>query len=397
MNKKVFIVSQTESYLTQRGKRHPNLADYLSSKGLEVEYFSSNFYHADKRSFSKEEVLKGNKEISYKLHIIRSLAYYKNIGIKRIVSNLQFSIKVYRFLKKEDLSNVIIIVPSRPVEMTLFLSRLKKRNPSIDIILDIRDVWPDAFNIKNKYLKKSFELYCNFFLKKRVNTFDKFVHTCPKFMSWLKKYAPNAQSTFIPLGYDPNRFNLKAIDSVVKLSKSNEKINFVYIGLLQFQIEILPFIKAIQKDSRFSLTIFGDDGQGEKYEQIYQYVKTNNINNISFKGTIPQDEVGNVLCKFDIGLMPMNAIFAFPNKVFDYIAMKLPIFSMGENDTSTFVEKKNIGWSTTFEIEEIRALLEKIGGTDKNDIAKYTEELFKIRDDYSRDNLYKQFYKKLEN
>lgn len=393
---KIYLISQTESHLTQRGKRHPNLADFLSTKGIDIEYLSSSFYHAEKRHFSKEQVVEANQQINYKLHIIRSFAYYRNIGLMRILSNLQFSLKVYRYLKRQSLNNAIIIVPSRPVEIIRFLSKLKKNSPNLKVILDIRDVWPDAFNIKNTFLKKAFGSYCNFFLKNKVNTFDDYVHTCPNFTSWLNKYAPQVNSTFIPLGYDPNRFNLKTIDSITKIRESNHNINFVYIGLLQYQIEILPFIKSIQDDDRFSLTLFGDEGTGEKYTSVKSYVESHEINNVFFKGRIDQDKVGKTLSKYDIGLMPMKAKFAFPNKVFDYIAMKLPVFSMGHHDTSTFVIENNIGWVTTFEVEDIKNVLNGIVNSNNKQIEMYTDKLSRIKDNFSRENLYNKFLKIIE-
>lgn len=397
MSKRVLIISQTESHLTQRGKRHPNLADFLASKGVEVNYFSSSFYHADKRQFTADEIERANNEIGYDLHIIKSISYYRNVGIRRIISNLQFSWKVYRRLKKQDLSKHVIIVPSRPVEMTRLLSKLKNRRPEVDILMDIRDVWPDAFNIKNKYLKKFFELYCNFFLKNKVSTVKKFVHTCPNFMNWLNRYAPKAESTFIPLGYDPARFDLTSIDAVQKDSDSNGKVNFVYIGLLQYQIEMLPFIKAIQDDDRFTLTLYGDDGKGERYNETVEYIAQNAIKNVQFKGTIAQDKVGVTLSKYDIGLVPMNAVFAFPNKVFDYIAMKLPIFSMGDHDTSNFVKERNIGWySNNFEVENIKRELEKIGEPKKGKLNEFVSRMGEIRENFSRENLYIEFLKKLK-
>ena len=47
MDKKIFLISQTESELTQRGKRHPNLADFLTNNGFDLEYYSflRNTFH----------------------------------------------------------------------------------------------------------------------------------------------------------------------------------------------------------------------------------------------------------------------------------------------------------------------------------------------------------------
>jgi len=393
MNKKIYLISQTESHLTQRGKRHPDLANFLCANGYDLEYFSSNFYHAEKVHFTNEELEEANKTIGYKLHLIKTISYFKNIGLRRIISNIQFSIKVYKNLKKRNLDNSLIIVPSRPVEITYFLSKLKKRT-NVEVLVDIRDVWPDAFNIKNKFLKKGFEFYCNFFLKNKVNNFDKFIHTCPQFLDWLGRYSPNSKSLFIPLGYDSKRF--EKLEDHLKDKTKTDQINFVYIGLLQYQIDILPFIKAIEKDDRFTLTLYGDNGEGERYNEVISYLADNNIDNVFVKGKIPQDKVGEILCNYDIGLMPMNAKFAFPNKVFDYLAMSLPIFSIGKHDTSIFVSENKIGWVSSFDVDEIRTILNEIANDKNNNINEFKKKITRIRTSYSRENLYQLFLKKIK-
>lgn len=392
MNKKIILISQTESHITKRGKRHPNLADFLALEGYDLEYYSSSFYHAEKIQFSAEQIKNANKEIGYRLNIIRSIAYYKNVGIRRILSNLQFSIKVYKKLKKKDLDNTIIILPSRPVEIIYFIAKLKRRK-NIKVLLDIRDVWPDAFNIQNRFLKKGFEMYCNFFLKDSLSSFDNYIYTCPKFVEWLERFVPKAKAEFIPLGYDINRF--KNVNLKINSSGFNQ-INFVYIGLLQYQIEVLPFVKAIANDNRFSLTLYGDDGEGAKYAELVQYIEKEKVTNVYLKGKLPQEKVGVVLNDFDIGLMPMKAKFAFPNKVFDYIALCLPIFSLGSHDTSIFVEENDIGWVSNFEVDDIKTILNQIYTNRDVDILRFSKQIASIKDDFSRENLYKKYLVELE-
>ena len=290
MDKKIFLISQTESELTQRGKRHPNLADFLTNNGFDLEYYSSSFYHAEKVQFTQTQITEANKKIGYRLNIIRSFSYYRNVGLRRIFSNFKFSYKVYRELNKKKLDNCVIILPSRPVEVIFFISKLKNKK-NIKLVLDIRDVWPDAFNIKNFILKKAFQIYCDFFLKKSLPLFDTYIHTCPKFTDWLKRYVPNANSHFIPLGYENKRFgNIDIANRYLGLNK----INFVYIGLLQFQIDIIPFISCIKNDERFSLTIYGDDREGEKYNQLINYVSRSEVKNVFIRGKIPQNQGGEI-------------------------------------------------------------------------------------------------------
>lgn len=386
----IYIISQTESHLTQRGKRHPNLADFLSLKGYKVEYFSSNFYHADKIHFNSQQIEDANNEIKYKLSIIESFAYYRNVGLRRIISNLMFSYRVYKQLKKRSLDNSIIIVPSRPVEILYFLNKLKKTN-KVEILVDIRDVWPDAFNINSKPLNYLFKKYCDFFLKDSLPSFDKFVHTCPKFLDWLNRYAPAKSSTFIPLGYDPKRFSCS-----VNAKTKSEPIKFVYIGLLQYQIKILPFIKVIQNDQRYNLTLYGDNGEGERYEDVKNFIDLYKISNVHFKGKIHQNKVCTVLKNYDIGLLPMDAKFAFPNKVFDYIASALPIYSMGDHDTSTFVKNNRIGWVSSFNQDDIKQTINKISNSVNDDVKIFSKELLQIKENYSREQLFKKFIKKIQ-
>jgi hypothetical protein len=389
MNKKIYLISQTESHLTQRGKRHPNLADYLVDNKYNLTYISSNFYHADKRHFGKAEIKIAQNQVKYNLRIIKSIGYYKNVGFKRILSNLIFSWKTYKFLKNENLDNATIIVPSRPVEILFFLSKLKKIK-SAKIIVDIRDVWPDAFNIGNPIFKKLFYAYCNFFLIKSVKNFDEFIHTCPSFTDWLYRYAPSKKSILTPLGYDKSRFENFFISEPRIFSGV---INFVYIGLLQKQMDILPFISTISKNCSFSLTIYGDDGEGENYKLTKNYIKDNKIENVYLKGKILQNKVPKILSSFDVGLMPMNAKHAFPNKVFDYIALSLPIFSIGNHDTSTFVTENNIGWSCDFDESDINQKIQQT--LNKKNYNSCALNILNIRANYSREQLFKIIQTKL--
>jgi len=389
MNKKIYLISQTESHLTQRGKRHPNLADYLVDNKYNLTYISSNFYHADKRHFGKAEIKIAQNQVKYNLRIIKSIGYYKNVGFKRILSNLIFSWKTYKFLKNENLDNATIIVPSRPVEILFFLSKLKKIKPA-KIIVDIRDVWPDAFNIGNPIFKKLFYAYCNFFLIKSVKNFDEFIHTCPSFTDWLYRYAPSKKSILTPLGYDKSRFENFFISEPRIFTGV---INFVYIGLLQKQMDLLPFISTISKNCSFSLTIYGDDGEGENYKLTKNYIKDNRIENVYLKGKILQNKVPKILSSFDVGLMPMNAKYAFPNKVFDYIALSLPIFSIGNHDTSTFVTENNIGWSCDFDESDINQKIQQT--LNKENYNSYALNILNIRATYSREQLFKIIQTKL--
>ncbi|MRR58623.1 MAG: glycosyltransferase, partial [Deltaproteobacteria bacterium] len=179
-----------------------------------------------------------------------------------------------------------------------------------------------------------------------------------------------AESTFIPLGYDPDRWP----DSNDHKDNSNSThIELVCVSQLTFQFDILPLVKAIKGNDRFRLTIIGEDGLGERYSEVKEFTNTNKMENIVFLGKINREEMANHLAKMDIGVVPMIST-SIPNKTFDYIASYLPILSLGNNDVSNFVTENNIGWTSSFDHIDIKKTLQEISSQNiqlkQNSVAK---------------------------
>lgn len=390
MKKRVFIISQTESFLTRRGQRHPDLAKYLLTKHYEVHYVSSNFYHAEKRYFTQEE-FDAVDDHHGKLHfkLIQVPSYHQNVGIDRIKTNLSFAKSSYCYLKPLLNADDLVLVASRPVEILYYLAKLKEKKNFL-LAMDVRDIWPDALNIGSRIKRKLFVAYCNLFLRRSVKKFDRFLYTCPSFTNWIDRYATGNDAVFGPLGFNNDRFKFEFRKTPRVRDKSG--LRFVLIGLMQRQLNVLPFIAALSDFPNFSLDIYGDDGSGEMYEAVKDASESAPHQNVKIHGQIPSHEVPEILGQFDIGLVPMDADYAFPNKVFDYIALSLPILSMGHNDVSIFVKENKIGWATSFDVQEVKECLRSIE-VMRDDYNDFAENLLKIRDIYSRNELFDQIEK----
>lgn len=385
MKKRIIIISQTESFLTKRGQRHPDLAKYLIQEGREILYVSSNFYHAEKRFFSKEEINSVEDfggSISHQF--IEVPPYFSNVGLSRVKSNLAFAIRANNLLRDDIQRSDAVIVASRPVETIYFLARLKKKH-HFSLVMDVRDIWPDAFNIASATKRYLFRVYCNFFLKGSVKKYDKFLYTCPSFLSWIQRYSNKGDAYFSPLGYDKSRFKNQVLIS--PRSHNKDSIRLVVIGLMQRQLNIIPLIKALEDFPNLSLDIYGDDGSGELFQEVLKASRKAKHKNVNVHGQIPPNEVPEILGKFDIGVVPMDAEHAFPNKVFDYIALSLPILAMGNNDVSRFVISEKVGWHSSFDVLGIKETLELITKSSEvyNESAK---NIFSIRSAYGRDIIF---------
>ena len=78
----------------------------------------------------------------------------------------------------------------------------------------------------------------------------------------------------------------------------------------------------------------------------------------------------------------MRAKFAFPNKVFDYIALCLPIFSMGNHDVSTFVNENKIGWVSNYEKTNINKNLENLFLNKEYQIPNFSKKIASIKENF---------------
>ncbi|MRS04210.1 glycosyl transferase family 1, partial [bacterium] len=161
--KNIFVVGPTESMLTRRGNRHPALAQYLVDQGFSLEYVTSNFYHAEKRWFSSEEIAIAKQDAPYKLTVKQCIGYKANISFQRILSNILLSINFFFYLLPRLNKNSILILPSRPVEM-IFAAAMLRLLRNVTVALDIQDIWPDMLVVRSKVKKLFFTLYCNIYL-----------------------------------------------------------------------------------------------------------------------------------------------------------------------------------------------------------------------------------------
>jgi hypothetical protein len=358
----------------------------MSSK--EVVYYTSDYYHAEKRFFTKNEILEAKNSCSYHLVVIRVLGYKKNISPKRVFSNFFFSINVFfRLLIRVKKSDTIII-PSRPVELIYFISIIKKIK-GIKIFLDIQDIWPDALKINNRLKNRLFTHYCNLFLYPSLKHYTNSFHVAPSFTQWLRRYAPGAPSIFVPLGWENKRW---ITTNFIKSHTNNKSIlKIVCVAQLQHQIDIMPVLELLKSNESVFFTVIGEDGTGERYGEVIEYIKSNHLTNVKILGKTDRGKVQELLKDQDIGILPMITS-SIPNKVFDYIASFLPIIVLGENDSSRFVKDNNIGWSCNYTSKDLSNLINKI---NRSEINVKKDNLLKIRNSFSRDELHKEIYKVL--
>jgi len=378
---KLYLIGPTESILTKRGNRFPNMAKFFVEENEEVIYYTSNFYHAEKRFFSKQEISEAKQSLPYDLKILKVLDYYSNVSSRRVFSNFFFSFKLFLTLLFKVSKHDRILLPSRPVELIFFVALLK-RIRGVKIYLDIQDIWPDALAIENKRKKRVFEIYCNAYLKPSLKHYTAAIHVAPSFKLWLRRYAKETPSSFVPLGWENERWS----NVTLKQYEESNVIKMVCVAQLQHQIDVMPILEVLKNNNKLHLTILGEDGKGERYNDVINYITTNNITNVKILGKIDRKAMVSYLEDKDIGVLPMITS-SLPNKIFDYMAAMLPIVVLGDNDSSNFVVKNNIGWQCNFNSHDLDILIQSL---TISIIQSKKNQVVSIRGDFSRDILHKK-------
>lgn len=355
MQNEVYLVSPTESIITQRGKRHPNLANFLNKKNIKVNYITSTFNHSEKRVFNKNEIDSGKRSVLYNITFLESGSYKKNISFRRFIWDLKFAYKVYKNLMNECHKDDIIIFPSRPPEL-LFVGKIVKKKKKVKLFIDIEDIWPDAFLVKNLIIKKGFYFYCNLLNRISIPAFDAGVHVSPNFKNWLNRYQPDFSSTLATLGI--NDIELK-IEYKKEYLKEPSQLILFYGGTLTLQFDILPVIRAMKKSPiNIKIILVGDNGTGERYNEVMSYLNKNNIN-FENRGILNKEKYISCLGGSDIAIIPMIS-GGLPKKFFDAVGCYKPILCLGPGGVSEEVKKYNIGWSVDFDDGQVLEILSNI-------------------------------------
>ena len=143
----VWILQTGEPLPTDKGIFRPmraiNLTNKLIEKGHKVILWSSSFNHQIKEHRSKDyKQLKVNENLEIRL--IPSCGYKKNLSIKRLIDHAQLGYNLKKTLKKEKNKPDIAFLGFPPIEINFVMSNWLSRN-KIPFVVDVKDLWPDAF------------------------------------------------------------------------------------------------------------------------------------------------------------------------------------------------------------------------------------------------------------
>lgn len=324
--------------------RYLHLANILSGHGYGLEVVTSTFYHREKkvRGFSKDFLT----SFPYKVTLINEPPYLHNISLRRLHSHKIFARNVISYLtqrKRPDL--ILVVIPS-----TFLAESVVKfaNNHCIPVVLDIQDLWPEAFqmafhiplisNICFAPLKKlADEAYKNADYITAVS--QTYVE---RGMSVNKK---TQQGAAIYLGADFDH-----VQSIIYKSHVNKDPNefwVSYIGSLghSYNIKMVIDALAILKNKGIVNIKFQVFGNGVLENEFRYYAKQRGVA-AEFWGHRQYDEMIPYLAASEIAVNPIvgKSVASIINKVCDYATAGVPVVNDQNSDEyRNLLEKYHAG------------------------------------------------------
>ena len=143
MKKDVLLIANYWHFEVERSSsRYRSFADILC-RSFDLEVITSSFCHLKKAQRNEAEL--HLDALPYRVKLCYEKGYAKNISIRRICSYTEFGNNVIAYLKSRKKPDLIMVsVPSLAVAD--YVSKYAKEN-CIPLIVDIQDLWPEAFKM----------------------------------------------------------------------------------------------------------------------------------------------------------------------------------------------------------------------------------------------------------
>ncbi|RWZ58059.1 glycosyltransferase WbuB [Halobacillus fulvus] len=359
--KDIVIVANYCEFPSEKGNsRFTYLADLLVDRGFQVEIVTSAFSHKTKKARQLPI-----SDLRYQTTFIDEPGYSRNISLKRLYSSERMSRNVMKYLNERKRPD-LIYYPFPPISIGKRIAKYAAQH-DIPFVVDIQDLWPEAFRMVFNIPFISDGLYYPF--ERNANKIykqaDALIAVSETYLSrGMSVNRKDKKGTTVFLGTDLRRF-----DSYVKAKEQvalkQEGIRVAYIGTLGSSYDINLVSKAVYllKKKGIHNLQFIVIGDGPKRKSFEDYAKELNIK-VEFTGMLTYEEMVKELTNCDIAVNPIvkGAAQSVINKVGDYAAAGLPVLNTQENEEyRKIVENRGIGINCkTGDAEDLANQLEKL-------------------------------------
>lgn len=328
----------------QSNERFKYFASLLVDRGHQVEIVTSDFQHSSKRRKVYDE--SANK-MGYHYTMVHEPGYRSNVSLKRLYSHSIMGKKLQRYLESRKRPELIYCaVPS--LSAAAAAAQYAERN-KIRFIIDVVDVWPEAFKLVLRIPVISDVLF--YPIQKQA---DYIYSAADEIVGVSQTYADRVllanqkcqQAHVVFLGTKLETFDQLALEHAAT-DKPADQIWLAYIGTLGHSYDLITVIDALKLLQRSGINnvkfiVMGDGPLRGKFEA---YAKKQGVL-AQFTGRLPYGQMAGILQSCDIAVNPIRrgAAQSIIYKHADYAAAGLPVLNTQESpEYRALVDKYTMG------------------------------------------------------
>lgn len=317
----VIIANYCRDFSENDNGRFMYLCKKLSQENY-VEIITSDFVHGENRH--KEPLA---TEWPFKITFLHEPGYPKNVCMQRLYSHVIWGKNVRRYLRERKVPDVVYCaVPSltAPLEAAKYC-----RENSVRFIIDIQDLWPEAFKMVFNVPVISDVLFWP--MKHRA---DRIYGAADEIVAVSKTYAERAMrvnkkcksANVVFLGTEKETFDEYADSEAPEM----DHFTVAYIGNMSESYDLIPVIDALANIVEHPVKLLAM-GDGERRKVFELYANKKGVNT-EFTGRLPYPQMVRCLTECDVAVNPIckGAAQSIINKVGDYAMAGLPVVNTQE-------------------------------------------------------------------
>ena len=325
----IFITHFTQVPGEAGNGRFHYIAERINKENAYVEVVTTSFSHRTKtrRNVTDEQ----RNSLSYKLTMLYEPGYFKNVSVKRLYSHYVMGKSLKKYLKNRKKPDVIYCsVPSLSVAKVA--AKYAQKN-NIKFIIDIQDLWPEAFRmVFNIPIISDMIFYP---MRKKA---DFIYSTADEIIAVSQTYAERAlkvnrkckKAYAVFLGTELSYFDQLVEENKID-NKPQDEIWLAYVGTLGHSYDLICVIDALfllKGKYNIKFIVMGDGPLKSKFEK---YAKEQGVN-AYFTGRLDYGKMVGILSSCDIAVNPISrgAAQSIINKHGDYAAAGLPVLNTQE-------------------------------------------------------------------
>ncbi|WP_270525505.1 glycosyltransferase family 4 protein [Longibaculum muris] len=350
-------------YLPGEGgyKRTLYLLDMMLEMGYKCTLLTGDFNHYSKKSRDINKFRNNYPEYNKSIEILHKIPYKKNVSFKRFYSDKMFESNIAKWVKHHIKEYDVVFVSDQ--EAVIKISRILK-NETATLIIDIRDLFPEALKVvfKNELLYKFLTYPFKIHEDKSFACADELVAVSKEYLErglLTNKKSQNPEVVYI--GATLELFDEGINSYSNKIVKQDNEFWITYAGTIGASYDFKTIIDAMSiLEKQHSNIKFKILGQGPDEKMLKEYCKEIGTFNVDFLGFKNYPEMAAYLSKSDITInnIKKNASQSIINKVADYFASGKPMLNSCRNKEMQWLIN-NFKTGLNYEAENVQDFIDK--------------------------------------